>query len=186
MVLHCGGLVLDGGWLRIFRGRSSHLKTTLPILAAVNRFPATVDPTWRPQDGLVVGQDVLGGVFALNTHDPAAAGRPGAPGQMTYFAPDSLEREAMDMGYETWLTWTLSDRLAHFYGGLRRPGWRQEIANLPPTEGITVYPFLWSNEAQENLATTTRAPAPMAELLTMSQDFCQQMGLPAPGFLGTV
>ncbi|MER7576761.1 DUF2625 family protein [Streptomyces sp. NPDC126514] len=186
MVLHCGGLVLDGGWLRIFGGRPSSLQGALPSLAAVNRFPATVDPAWRPQDALVVGHDVLGGVFALNTHDPAAAGRPGAPGQMTYFAPDSLEWEAMDMGYGSWLTWTLTDRLAHFYEGLRWPGWQQETANLTTAEGITVYPFLWSKQAQDDLAATTRAPAPMAELLTTHQDFCQQMGLPAPGFLGAV
>ncbi|MFE6335876.1 DUF2625 family protein [Streptomyces sp. NPDC057798] len=186
MVLHCGGLVLDGGWLRIFGGRSSRPRPALPSLAVVNGFPAAVDPAWRPQDALVVGHDVLGGVFALNTHDPAAAGRPGMPGQMTYFAPDSLEWEAMDMGYGTWLTWALTDRVAHFYEGLRWPGWQQEIVNLTAAEGITVYPFLWSKEAQDDLAATTRAPAPIAELHTMNQDFCQQMGLPAAGFLGAV
>ncbi|MFI9772868.1 DUF2625 family protein [Streptomyces sp. NPDC052415] len=90
------------------------------------------------------------------------------------------------MGYGTWLTWTLTDRLAHFYEGLRWPGWQQETVNLTAAEGITVYPFLWSQEAQDNLATTTRAPAPMTELHTMNQDLCQQMGLPAPGFLGAV
>ncbi|WP_428957317.1 DUF2625 family protein [Streptomyces sp. cg35] len=184
MVLHCGGLVLDGGWLRIFGGRSSGPQTHLPSLAEVNQFPDIVDLAWRPTDGLVVGQDVLGGVFALNGHDPVASGRPGAPGRMTYFAPDSLEWEAMDMGYGTWLTWTLSGRLAQFYEGLRWPGWQGETADLSGAQGITVYPFLWSKEAQEELAATTRAPAPMSEILTMSQDFCQQMGLPAPGFLG--
>lgn len=186
MVLHCGGLAVDGGWLRIFGGRSPGRQTNLPSLAVVNRFPVAVDLTWRPTDGLVVAQDVLGGVFALNGHDPATAGRPGVPGQMTYFAPDSLEWEAMDMGYGTWLTWALSDRLAQFYEGLRWPGWQEETVGLTAAQGITVYPFLWSQQAQEDLAATTRAPAPMAELLTMSRDFCQQMGLPAPGFLGAV
>ncbi|MCQ4212327.1 DUF2625 family protein [Streptomyces longispororuber] len=156
----------------------------LPGLAAVNQFPGRVDPEWRPTAGLVVGQDVLGGVFALNGHDPAAAGRPGLPGQMTYFAPDSLEWEAMTVGYGAWLTWALSDRLAQFYAGLRWPGWEEETANLTVAQGITVQPFLWSKEAQEDLAATSRAPAPMTEILTMNQDFCRQMELPDPGFLG--
>ncbi|MFI9103731.1 DUF2625 family protein [Streptomyces fildesensis] len=184
MVLHCGGLVVDGGWLRVFGGRSLSPQADLPSLASVNQFPGTVDPAWRPKDGLVVGQDVLGGVFALNGLDPAANGRPGVPGQMAYFAPDSLEWEAMDMGFGTWLTWTLSGRLAQFYEGLRWPGRREETAALAGAQGLAVYPFLWSKEAQEDLAATTRTPVPMAEILMLSQGFCQQMGLPSPGFLG--
>lgn len=50
-------------------------------------------------------------VFALNSHDPAAHGRPGVPGQMTYFAPEALEWEAMEMGHSAWVSWLLSGRL---------------------------------------------------------------------------
>lgn len=46
----------------------------LPSLAQVNRFPAYFDPVWHPATGLIVGHDVVGGVFALNGGDPAAAG----------------------------------------------------------------------------------------------------------------
>ncbi|MFB7198265.1 DUF2625 family protein [Streptomyces sp. NPDC056240] len=82
----------------------------LPSLAQVNRFPTDVDPGWRPATGLVVGHDIVGGVFALNGGDPAAAGHPGAPGQMTYFAPDTLEWEAMEMGHSGWVSWLLPGR----------------------------------------------------------------------------
>lgn len=67
------------------------------------RFPAEPDPGWYPADGLVVGHDVLGGVFFPNGAGPARAGRPGAPGQMTYFVPGTLKWEALDMGHSAWV-----------------------------------------------------------------------------------
>lgn len=118
---HTGGLLVDDGWVRVFGGGSGE-GTGLPSLAQVNRFPSETDPAWHPASGLVVGHDVVGGVFALNGGDPAAAGRPGAPGQMTYFAPDTLAWEAMELGHSGWVAWLLSGRLELFYDGLRWPG----------------------------------------------------------------
>ncbi|WP_433186378.1 DUF2625 domain-containing protein [Actinoallomurus sp. CA-150999] len=186
VALNCGGLVLDDGWVRVFGGGASHGDGGLPSLAQVNGFPATFDPAWQPASGLVVGQDVLGGVFALNGHDPAAAGRPGVPGQMTYFAPDTLEWEAMEMGHSTWISWLVSGRLEKFYEGLRWPGWREEAAALTFSQGITVFPFLWSKEAQADIAATSRRAVPMREVLGVAADFARQMGLADPGFLGEV
>lgn len=133
-----------------------------------------------------MGQDVLGGVFALNGHDPAAAGRPGDPGQMTYFAPDTLAWEAMDMGHSGWVAWLLSGRLDTFYDGLRPPGWREEAAALSLSEGISVFPFLWTEEAHADLAATSRRAVPMREILGVAADFALQMGPADPGFLGEV
>jgi hypothetical protein len=185
LALNCGGLVLDGGWVRVFGG-GSPVHGGLPSLARVNRFPAVADHAWHPATGLVVGQDVLGGVFALNGHDPAAAGRPGDPGQMTYFAPDTLAWEAMDMGHSGWVAWLLSGRLDTFYDGLRPPGWREEAAALSLSEGISVFPFLWTEEAHADLAATSRRAVPMREILGVAADFARQMGPADPGFLGEV
>lgn len=77
VVLHCGGLVVDDGWLRVFGSPSSGAEHGLAGLARVNQFPGTFDPAWRPETGLVVAHDVLGGVFALNGAAPADADRPG-------------------------------------------------------------------------------------------------------------
>ncbi|MEU5535788.1 DUF2625 domain-containing protein [Streptomyces sp. NPDC020362] len=185
LTLHCGGLVLDDGWVRVFGGGSA-ATGGLPGLGRVNGFPERSDPAWHPAGGLVVGHDVLGGVFALNGHDPAGAGRPGAPGQMTYFAPDTLEWEALDMGHSTWVGWLLSGRLDTFYDGLRWPGWREEAAALDLSQGITVYPFLWSANARDNLAATSRKAVPMREVLGVAADFARQAGPADPGHLGDV
>ncbi|MER6346506.1 DUF2625 family protein [Streptomyces sp. NPDC001595] len=186
LALNTGGLVVDDGWVRVFGGGRSVAGAGLPSLAQVNRFPADFDPAWHPAAGLVVGHDVVGGVFALNAGDPAAVGRPGAPGQMTYFAPDTLAWEAMDMGHSGWVSWLLSGRLETFYDGLRWPGWREEAAALAFSQGISVYPFLWSEEAHADLAATSRRPVPMREVIGVAADFARQMGPTDPGFLGEV
>lgn len=103
---------------------------------------------------------------------------------MTYFAPDTLEWEALDMGHSEWVFWLLSGRLETFYDGLRWPGWRQEAAALAPSQGITVFPFLWSTEAQADLAATSRQAVPMREVIGVAADFARQTGAPDPGFLG--
>jgi hypothetical protein len=184
MTLNCGGLVIDDGWVRVFGGGSSGSGGVMPSLAQMNAFPAEFDPAWSPIEGLIVGHDVLGGVFALNGYDPAAHGRPGVPGQMTYFAPEALEWEAMEMGHSAWVSWLLSGRLEQFYEGLRWPGWREEAAALTFSQGITVFPPLWSKEAHENLAATGRRAVPMCEVLGVAADFARQMGPADPGFLG--
>ncbi|MBM9504046.1 DUF2625 family protein [Actinacidiphila acididurans] len=183
LVLNTGGLLLDDGWVRVFGG-GSPADRSLPSLGQVNGFPAAFDPAWRPAAGLVVGHDVVGGVFALNGHDPAAAGRPGAPGQLTYFAPDTLAWEPLRMGHSAWVSWLLSGRLETFYDGLRWPGWREEAAALTPSQGISVVPFLWTEEAHADLAATSRRAVPMREVLGVAADFATQMGPSTPGFLG--
>lgn len=186
LTLRSGGLVVDDGWVRVFGGGPGPGDDTLPSLAQVNGFPEAFDEAWHPAAGLVVAHDAVGGVFALNGGDPAANGRPGAPGRMTYFAPDTLEWESLEMGHSTWIAWLLSGRLEEFYQGLRWPGWREEAAALTFEQGITVYPFLWSEEAHQDLGATKRAAVPMRQVLGVAADFAKQMGSVDPGFLGTV
>ncbi|MEU8920446.1 DUF2625 family protein [Kitasatospora sp. NPDC048545] len=185
LVLNTGGMLLDHGWVRVFGGGPA-AEGGLPSLGQVNGFPGAFDPAWHPATGLVVGHDAVGGVFTLNGHDPAAAGRPGVPGQMTYFAPDTLEWEALDMGHSAWVSWLLSGGPEAFYEGLRWPGWRTEAGELAPSQGITVYPFLWSEEAQTDLSATTRRAVPMREVLGVAAEFAGRLGPGDPGFLGAV
>ncbi|MDI5903962.1 MULTISPECIES: DUF2625 family protein [Streptomyces] len=77
IVLNCGGLLVDSGWLRIFGSPSGAHVEGLPGLAEINATPATFDPAWSAGAGLVIAHDVLGGVFTLNrdscprTHESA-------------------------------------------------------------------------------------------------------------------
>ncbi|MFB6620098.1 DUF2625 domain-containing protein [Streptomyces sp. NPDC085524] len=186
VVLNCGGLLVDGGWLRVFGSPGAADSDGLPGLAEVNGMPAAFDPAWAPDAGLVVAQDVLGGVFALNGVDPAAAGRPGGPGEVVYFAPEALRWEALGAGYSAWLSWVLGGDLEGFYDGVRWPGWRDEVAGLRGAEGLSFYPPLWSAEGRRDLQGASRRPVPMAELVGLGRESCLQLDGVDPGFLGIV
>ncbi|GLZ39315.1 DUF2625 family protein [Actinokineospora sp. NBRC 105648] len=173
LALHTGGLLVLDGWLRVYGGGSE-----LPSLTAVNGADLAV--------GLVVAHDVLGGVFAVNGPGSADAGRPGAPGQIVYFAPDTVAWECLDIGYSDWLSWLLTDGPAEFYRSLHWPGWQIEAAALELSQGIVVYPFPWSTQAAADMGATRRRPVPMTELLGLAENSCEQLGLPSPGFLGTL
>ncbi|MEU0276374.1 DUF2625 family protein [Streptomyces sp. NPDC006307] len=186
--LHCGGLVLDHGWLRVFGSPAAGPGNPrdLPALARVNDFPATFDAGWRAEAGLIIAHDVLGGVFAVNGAAPEQAGRPGAPGEVVYFAPDSLRWEALGAGHGAWLSWILSGALDEFYETLRWPGWRDEVRGLTAGQGLAFFPPLWSAEARRDLAAAARRPVAMAEILGVSRATCAQLDGTDPGFLGAV
>jgi hypothetical protein len=191
VALCSGGMLVDGGWVRVYGGAGTGLGGApgggLPGLGAVNGFPARFEPGWLPGAGLVLAHDVVGGVFAVNGGDPAAFGRPGDPGEMVYFAPDSLEWQLLGVGHGDWLQWLLAgDGLAGFYASLRWPGWRDDVAALGLGHGFAAYPFLWTEQAHADPAAVTRRPVPMAELLGMSRDFARQATSTDPGPLGTV
>jgi Protein of unknown function DUF2625 len=111
--------------------------------------------------------------------------RPGGPGEVVYFAPDSLRWEPMEDGYGSWLTWMFSGTFGRFYEGLRWPGWEAEAAALHPRQGLSVIPFLWSEQAHQDRAATSRRPAAVQELLSLHHEFLRQV--PGdPGFLGSI
>ncbi|MFF5981556.1 DUF2625 domain-containing protein [Streptomyces olindensis] len=184
IVLNCGGLLVDDGWLRIFGSPGDARLEGPPGLAEINAMPSAFDPAWRPDAGLVIAHDVLGGVFALNGGDPGEAGRPGDPGEVVYFAPDALGWEALGAGHSAWLSWILSGGLRDFYEGLRWDGWRREVSVLNGRQGLSFFPPLWSAEARRDLSATGRRAVPMAELLGLNRDWCRQCDGADPGFLG--
>ncbi|MEL5955369.1 DUF2625 domain-containing protein [Streptomyces sp. CLV115] len=186
VVLHSGGLLVDGGWLRVFGSPADGAAHGAPSLARVNRFPGAFDPAWRADPGLVVAHDVLGGVFALNGGAPADHGRPGAPGEMIYFAPDSLRWEALGIGHSAWTAWLASGALDEFYADLRWSGWKDEVQALNGDQGLSLFPPLWSAEARQNLSVASRRAVPMTELLGVARDSCRQFDGVDPGLLGAV
>lgn len=89
---------------------------------------------------------------------------------MCYFGPDTLTWDGLGVGHGAWLTWIAAGGTTQFYESLRWPGWQEETRTLPVSHGITAYPFLWSREAQQDLAGTTRRPAPMTELFSLQDE----------------
>ena len=94
---------------------------------------------------------------------------------MCYFAPDSLEWEPLGFGHGVWLSWIAGGQTTGFYEGLRWPGWQAETQPLSGAQGIAVYPFLWSQEAQSDLAGTHRTPVPMDEIFRLNAEFVAKL-----------
>ncbi|GAA2220448.1 DUF2625 domain-containing protein [Promicromonospora sukumoe] len=201
VVVHTGGLLIDQGWLRVYGspGGSGGLVGAddvgddvgppdpgrLPDLAAMNEFPPTPEASWYAAHGLVVAHDVLGGTYALNGPHPGSVGRPGGPGEMTYLAPDTLQWEPLEAGYAAWLTWVLDGGLTDFTEGLRWDGWEAETRGLAGDSGLNFFPPLWSKEAHEDLAATSRAVVPMSELVGVARSTAAQIDGADLGPLGT-
>jgi hypothetical protein len=153
VVYETGGLLVDGGWLRILGSGHPRLPRSVP---AWNRI-AWSEP--GQGDGvLLVADDVLGGFFALN-----GGALDGELEHVHYFAPDTLEWESLERGYTDFLAWAFKGDLAQYYEGQRWSGWEEEVAALPGDEAFSIYPFLWA--AGPPIAERARKPVPVAELL---------------------
>jgi hypothetical protein len=147
----------------------------MPDLAEANSLRGD---TTEPPASLLVGFDVLGGRFEINGPDPTTLGRPGAPGEMCYFAPDTLHWESLGGGHGAWLSWIAAGGIAQFYAHLRWPGWEDETHQLTADQGIAVYPCLWSAEARADLAGTARWPMPIQELFSLNIDTASHLAAP--------
>jgi hypothetical protein len=153
-----GGILMNGGWLR-FPG-SGHPKITRTL------------PGWnekRSNGYYLVADDAAGGFFAIN------GGAFGADVKnMYYWAPDSLEWEAMNIGFTDFFVWSLSERLAQFYENLRWPSWREDTAGLSGDQCYSFYPFLWTKEG--SITASHRAQASVQEVYDLKTDLLRQLG----------
>ena len=160
LVYGTGGLVLDGGWLRVLG--SGHPRRRLPDIHEVNE-------RFEPA-GLVVAQDILGGEFVWRQGE--SEGKP----TIHYFAPDTLRWEDLTLGYTDWLYAMLAGAADRFYLSWRWPGWRDEVAACPLDAGISTMPPLFAQDGRD-IGGVSRRPVAMAELLGVKHDMADQLGI---------
>lgn len=159
IVYETGGILVDGGWLRILGSGCPALDRDLM--------------RWNEgkQEGfLLVADDVMGGFYALN----GGAFGPESVGKIFYFAPDNLRWEATNKTYSEFLLFCFSGDLASYYKNLRWKGWEKEVKALTGNQGIACYPFLFTKEGK-NVAKNARKAVPIAELWGMNQNIQRQL-----------
>lgn len=165
-----GGLLLDGGWLKILGGWHERLPWSVAGLTRDLGF-------WPEPDSspplLIVAVDVLGGAFAID------GGALGAPGHVHFFAPDELEWMDCEVGYTGWLSALVAGALPEFYDELRWEGWQDEVAALAPDQGISIQPMLWTDESRP-IERTSRRAVPLFELLQLSFEMGEKLRSAAP------
>jgi hypothetical protein len=162
-VTHCGGLLLEGGWLRILGAGGPRIRYGL---LAWNTPSEGFEPLDR---AIVVAHDAVGGFFAING---GGLGDIGA-GNVYYLAPDTLEWQDLGLSYTTWLQWMITTELEGFYERLRWPGWEAHMLQLNADQGISVWPPLFA--AGPSLGERSRRVVSAYELWAVLSPLRRQM-----------
>lgn len=128
-----GGLLVDGGWIRILGSGSTKLARTLPDWNKGKSFKEFGEqPSF-----LLVADDAAGGFFAINA---GAFGNDA--GKVYYLAPDNVEWEPLELTYTEFLQFCFNGDLADFYKELRWKDWQTEVATLDGSKTYNFFPFL--------------------------------------------
>lgn len=148
IALETGGILVDDGWLRLLGGGSERL----PGLALWAGLDDT-EPVEPVAGGLAVAYDAVGGFFFLLERTR----------RVHSFMPDALAWQDTGLTYSEFVHWTFHGDLDAFYGGLRWPGWREEVRGLPPDVALLLEPAP-SARAGRSPAGAHRREAPIEEL----------------------
>jgi len=168
VVYHTGGLLIDHGWVRVLGG-GGHPRMQRSLMAWNQG--RSFDKDGNTQGFLLVGDDAIGGFFAINGGSLGPDVK-----NVYYFAPDTLRWESLERGYSDWLSFLLGGDLNHFYEPYRWPGWESETSQLSGDQAWGIYPFLWSKEGKD-IAKAHRAPVPVEETYGLNMiDFPRQLG----------
>jgi len=162
LVWNCAAILVDHGWVRL-------LGSGVGDLPPIHMEQLSV-PGSSSFEGVVVAYDVLGGVFAVHGHGFTAD-----PGEICYWAPDTLDWTPLGFGHFTLIEFLLSDGLAEFYSDLRWDGWESDTDALVADQGISAYPFPFSAEGRPG-NDVSRTPAPLAEVVRAGFEFAAQLG----------
>jgi hypothetical protein len=167
LAFETGGIVVEGGWLRILGGGGAGL----PDLATANAIVDGPPPLAIP-GALIIAHDVLGGRFAVN--DDAF---PGRPGEVHYFAPDALRWEPLGLGHSDFVLWSMSGRLEVFYENLRWSGWPADMPSIRLDQGVQLWPPPCTAEGKD-VNKVSRRMVPWTELPAQYDDMARQLDQP--------
>ncbi|MDO6406929.1 DUF2625 domain-containing protein [Pantoea phytobeneficialis] len=162
VVYETGGMLIDGGWLRILGSGHPELPRNPAVWTRILSQRHALQ-------ALLIADDVSGGFFALN-----GGGLGDDQGGIYYFAPDSLIWESLGVGYSGFLAWAFNGDLDTFYQTVRWHGWREEISSLSGNEVYSFFPFLWT-EPTLPVTQRKRSRVSIEEHWTLSHELAQDL-----------
>lgn len=168
IALETGGILIDHGWLRILGSGNSRISRISGNLLSWNCLNGNCTD-YTLEGGFIIAYDIIGGFFAINT-----GGLGSNIKNIYYFAPDTLQWEDTEKGYTDFFRWTLDGNLDLYYKAFRWTGWEKEVSSLDGQDGISVYPYLWTDQSKD-VGECHRAAVPMTELWGIHNDFVKQL-----------
>lgn len=151
---YTGGITLQNGWLRILGSGHPSLSRTINSWNNIANI----------KELLLVADDIIGGFFAIN-----GGYLPYDLGRIFYLPHDTLEWESLEMTYSEFLHWAITGDLNLFYEPFRWNDWKSEILSLNGCEGLSFYPFLWTEEFRI-IDNCSRMIISIEEIWKMKQD----------------
>lgn len=134
VVYHTGGLLVDGGWIRILGAGSSAVKRNLP--------------QWNKNKTMgkkftLVADDAIGGYFMINDGELGTD-----TGAIYYLSPKTLDYKSLSFNYTQFLEFCFNGDLDKFYKGLRWKTWQEDVKNLGADNVFVFLPFLWRDNGK--------------------------------------
>lgn len=166
IIYETGGILIDGGWIRLLGSGCERLDRGM---FQWNK-EKTFENYGEPPAFLLVADDILGGLFAING---GAFGQEGL-GQMYYLAPDTLSWEPMNCGYSEFVSWTLGGDIHMFYKPFYWDGWQEEVSKLNGNQVFSFFPFLYTKEGQQ-IEKVSRKVVSMEESYRLTMDMQRQL-----------
>ena len=171
IVYSSGGLLVDGGWMRILGSGHDRLNRTLPDWNKGKSFKEFGEaPAF-----LLVADDAAGGFFAVN-----GGGLGSDAGKVYYLSPDNLEWEPLELSYTEFLNFCFNGDLGDFYKELRWTDWKADVAKLDGNKAFNFFPFLWTKEGKD-INKVSKKPISVEEQFSFTLDMRKQLGLTKNG-----
>lgn len=165
IALECGGLLIDKGWLRILGSGNDKISGSL---LSWNNLDGT-EIEYPMEKAMIIAYDVVGGFYAINAGELGSSFK-----SVFYFAPDTLEWEDTEKGYTDFILWALNGDLNLYYETFRWKGWEDDVKRLSGSQGISIFPYLWTKEGKDIEKCYKRA-VPMRELWGIQNEFSRQI-----------
>jgi hypothetical protein len=141
MIYHCGGILIDEGWIRLLGSGCKKLDRSLPQWNKGKSFTDYGDQAAY----LLVADDVLGGLFAINKGGIDKANLD----MVYYYGPTSLMWLPIGLDYPQLLSFCFSGDIKNFYEEFYWTGWETDVKKLNGNEVISCYPLLWTRNGHE-------------------------------------
>jgi len=168
IIYSTGGILVDGGWIRILGSGHPKLNRTLPDWNKGKSF----NEFGESMRFLLIADDAIGGLFAVN----AGKFDQDNLGEVYYLAPETLEWESLDYTYSDFLNLCFNGDLDLFYKGFRWTNWKNDVSSLDGNSVFSFVPFLWTKEGKD-IDNISRKPVPIEEHYSLVMDFRKQFGL---------